>query len=175
MKCPKCSLVTFDHLPKCPRCRTSFELKRRLTRPRRDPSRAILIPADPNERPEPNAKDAARRARPIAPPAPLPEQRPAAPSPAPRLIAAPEHEAPEQESSGDEARQQRAPSDEQQVADRRRLKERMVRASQARRRSRPDLVTQVADPSLPDWYEPAMAEDLEPRAALATSTKNRTR
>ncbi len=38
------------------------------------------------------------------------------------------------------------------------IKERMVRASRARRKQRPDLVTESIDPVLPDWYEPDVDE-----------------
>ena len=47
MKCPKCDLVTFDHLPRCPSCSASFRLNRALTRRRRDPSRPIYLPVSP--------------------------------------------------------------------------------------------------------------------------------
>ena len=40
----------------------------------------------------------------------------------------------------------------------RRIKERMMRASRARRKERPDLVTESTDPALPDWYEPDVDE-----------------
>jgi len=40
----------------------------------------------------------------------------------------------------------------------RRIKERMMRASRARRKERPDLVTESTDPVLPDWYEPDLEE-----------------
>jgi hypothetical protein len=42
--------------------------------------------------------------------------------------------------------------------DSRTIKERMVRASRARRKQRPDLVTEAIDPVLPDWYEPDLDE-----------------
>lgn len=38
------------------------------------------------------------------------------------------------------------------------IKERMMRASRARRKERPDLVTASTDPVLPDWYEPDLDE-----------------
>jgi hypothetical protein len=38
------------------------------------------------------------------------------------------------------------------------IKERMMRASRARRKERPDLVTESIDPALPDWYEPDLDE-----------------
>ena len=46
MKCPKCSLVTFDHLTRCPRCKGSFAHARRLTR-KRDPNRRIVLAGVP--------------------------------------------------------------------------------------------------------------------------------
>ncbi len=46
------------------------------------------------------------------------------------------------------------PTASQQATDAEQLKQRMVRAGQARRQRRPDLVREVVDPLLPDWYEP---------------------
>ena len=45
LKCPKCDLVTFDHLSQCPSCSASFRLNHVLTRRRRDLSRPIYLPA----------------------------------------------------------------------------------------------------------------------------------
>lgn len=44
------------------------------------------------------------------------------------------------------------------VSESRKIKERMMRASRARRKERPDLVTASTDPVLPDWYEPDLDE-----------------
>jgi hypothetical protein len=38
------------------------------------------------------------------------------------------------------------------------IKERMMQASRARRKERPDLVTESTEPVLPDWYEPDLDE-----------------
>ncbi len=74
LKCPKCDLVTFDHLPQCPSCNASFRLNRALTRRRRDSNRPIYIPA---ARP-PEPEDVVELAEPpvdgmrLAPEAPIP-------------------------------------------------------------------------------------------------------
>ncbi len=44
------------------------------------------------------------------------------------------------------------------VSESHKIKERMMRASRARRKERPDLVTASTDPVLPDWYEPDLDE-----------------
>lgn len=43
MKCPRCGLVTFDHLPECPRCQQSFSLVRPLTHQGLGKSRHLLV------------------------------------------------------------------------------------------------------------------------------------
>ncbi len=48
--------------------------------------------------------------------------------------------------------------DAPQVSESDTIKEKMVRASRARRKQRPDLVTEAIDPVLPDWYEPDLDE-----------------
>lgn len=149
MKCPKCKLVTFDHLQQCPRCETSFARSRRLTRSRpRD--RRILIArpgADPSEPEETRAsvpEPATETPAPTAESKPnrwrQPDEREPAPETGrrshPRVVEAP---AP--------------PTTEQHTADAARMKERMIRASQVRRK-RDQALTAEVDPVLPDWYEP---------------------
>lgn len=87
MKCPKCSLVTFDHLSKCPKCGQTFRLQRRLTRVGPDPDRRIVLPgnasaepaAAPRPAPAPVARDADR--------APASEPESAHPAPVPSITA----------------------------------------------------------------------------------------
>lgn len=169
VKCPKCSLVTFDHLSKCPRCRTSFELTRRLTHRARE--RTIRLAPDPTAQP---ASRTTRRSRPIAPPENAPPELPVAQvtsqhvhdskRPAPTFepdSAAPASDpVPELTCAGQH-------DTEQQLADSKRLKQRMVLASQARRRRRTDGASDAVDPLLPDWYEPATDTDAE--TALSTN------
>ena len=81
MRCPKCAFVTFDHLPKCPKCGVSFHLARRLTR-RRHTHRPISI-SEPAASQTPSNKEsrssgrgsvlAVGCARPVT--APVPEDR----------------------------------------------------------------------------------------------------
>jgi len=233
MKCPKCSLVTFDYLSKCPRCDASFELSRRLTRRRADPKRRILI-ASPSSTVGPAAAVSAVEASASLPPlAAVPEPDSAQPpeiapitAPSEEPMAEPQEvpaatpervppvgvERPERapgqspegapslrEMAETEQREDvtvnvaaavaaareavRAPEDRPAAAvaapdllaasaapdpappaadtaesESRRIKERMMRASRARRKERPDRVTESTDPVLPDWYEPDLDE-----------------
>ena len=271
MKCPKCKLVTFDHLSKCPRCRASFDLSRRLTRRRNNPARKILIAAAPEDI---DAARAARRPRPrtIAPatepvpeaPAPTAPMNPAVlaaampsrePQPEPEKLTPPVptnpavlgaampgrspepqestppvpvnpaaldatmpgRELEPQESTppvpvnpavltatmpagkaepvavaalssteaaavevatASEAEVVTAPLrhqdiEELQAADARRLKDRMVLASQARRRQRVNIENECVDPALPDWYEPTPEEGADAAPVLAGSARKR--
>lgn len=95
MKCPKCGVVTFDHLAQCPRCKSSFALQRRLTRVRRGPERPILVPRPraagapakvdprPAEAPAPAAASPADTSLRAPIPDPIPEPAPAAVIPGP--------------------------------------------------------------------------------------------
>lgn len=173
VKCPKCSLVTFDHLSKCPRCRTSFELTRRLTHRARE--HTIRLAADPKSKPPSRTT---RRARPIAPPeiAPpeiAPPELPVAQVASQHVHASkrpgptfePDSAAPESDPVSESTRAGQHDT-AQQLADGQRLKQRMVLASQARRRRRTDGASTAVDPLLPDWYEPATDTD----AATTLST-----
>jgi len=178
LKCPKCHLVTFDHLSKCPRCHASFALARRLTRQQLDPRRPILLPRD-KEGPPSLARIEARdreqqRRQPIAPPVARPAVAPQATrhAPDPVRISAPgaanvpvvaaspppdSQPAPARTTSVAAAEGPDTPTHDAQRADAALLKRRMVRASQARRQRRTDLATAQVDPILPDWYEPHTA------------------
>jgi len=174
MKCPKCSLVTFDHLSKCPRCDASFELSRRLTRRRGDSKRRILISGASSPAGSAVAAAKVEASTPETPPAAVEgtlslremaetEQREDvevhvadAVTAARAATQAPEEQpvapvtpfAPEPPSEPTDAA----------ASDSLSLKERMMRASRARRKERPDLVTESADPMLPDWFEPDLDE-----------------
>ncbi len=206
MKCPKCSLVTFDYLSKCPRCDTSFELSRRLTRRRTDPKRRILIAStasgDSSVADAPVASlamapevdhahvrdlppDGPRTVADVTttPPAEVPPVDLPSLGEAPSLheMAATEQredlavnvaaavaaaraaiQGPEESTAPPAAATATAvpatthgegPQDESTA-----IKERMMRASRARRKERPDRVTESTDPVLPDWYEPDVDE-----------------
>jgi len=186
MKCPKCSLVTFDYLSKCPRCDTSFKLSRRLTGRRANPERRILIagessPADPADA----ATETSAR-QPQTPPQDTPSLREMAETEQREDLAvnvaaavaaaragsrAPETQpAPPGTPPGPEpplAPAGAAPSES------RSIKERMMRASRARRKERPDLVTESTDPVLPDWYEPDADEPDGATSSRGNSTDRR--
>ena len=210
MKCPKCNLVTFDYLSKCPRCDTSFELSRRLTRRRADPKRRILIAST-------SAAGAGEVVTPLetgAPPvvatlhtpasahsseAPMdaaPETQLAAPEEAkpegPTVAAEPPQKTPSLREMAETERREdlsvnvaaavaaaravvRIPEEqpappaapataepqpspasaptEAAPSESRTIKERMMRASRARRKERSSLVTESTNPVLPDWYD----------------------
>ena len=236
LKCPKCSLVTFDHLPQCPSCSASFRLNRVLTRRRRDPSRPIYLPAasppetdgvvDSAELPVETRQRGPTEPRPpaactpppvvepatVAEPSPLDAQvaplepAPAAPAtlpevPAPVIAATMANNDANGEghlSLGQLAAAERrralaasanrraiasspAPSSPPEAAenpedahrrDAQALKERMMRASRARRKRRPDLVAETIDPVLPGWYEPGIENPAaEPVAAGPSSDR----
>lgn len=218
MKCPKCDLVTFDHLPQCPACNASFRLNRVLTRRRRDPSRPIYLPsASPREtsatieRPEPRTDEGTRvpvvpllptgsvaasvvgATTPVVPSttdssaAPVEPEIKAAPEPQPVempaaavAITVADADVNDRPSLGElaavERRRALAASSNRQPAastlvqpaptdaaatdshsrDAHALKERMMRASRARRKRRPDLISETVDPALPGWYEPGV-------------------
>lgn len=208
MKCPKCNLVTFDHLAQCPRCKASFARQRRLTRIRQRPDRPVVVPRPAAESRPAEAPEVAAPPRPIAPPAPTPPE-PTPPEPAarapepPRVVATPEPEprdtlpppttsdsrqnaraepepalrsfarpatdaVPEREDAPDpEPTVSRPPTADQHAADAQGLKERMVRAGQARR-AREQIRTAEIDPILPDWYEPTLNDDDETETTVAT-------
>jgi hypothetical protein len=198
-------LVTFDHLSKCPRCETSFDLSRRLTRRRSNPNRRIKLPAAGSEQtrgvaapgavapaPKPVAATVAAAAAPAEP----------ATTPAPPVSA--DHDTEIAPASGNTPTLKDLAESEQRddvavnvaaavtavrdavqvlppvppadpiadapgppepakpsgsaMTDSQTIKERMMRASRARRKERPDLVTESIDPALPDWYEPDLDE-----------------
>lgn len=62
------------------------------------------------------------------------------------------------------------PTREQHAADAASIKERMIRASQARRQRDQVLVSEV-DPVLPDWYEPEEPEVDEPAPARGAARR----
>jgi hypothetical protein len=164
VKCPKCSLVTFDNLPKCTRCGQSFHLQRRLTRARTDPTRKIVLPG--SERPAPASADrpAPRTSR------TAPETETARRSIfAADLAPAAELEEPETVEPEVESGSELDPVDPH-AADAARLRTQMIAASQQRRREGPDLVSEAVDPALPDWYDLTSLED-EEEPAKAPPTK----
>lgn len=191
MKCPKCELVTFDHLAQCPRCQASFARQRRLTRRRRQPDRTIVIPRPAAEGRE-TAEPELRPRRPIAPPEP---ERPASepgrevagetlratqeatelPEPTRNAPLSAETPHPHRQPRAETTREgnptpaaPRPPTADQHAADAAGLKEKMIRAGQIRRAREQDLTGEI-DPILPDWYEPSLDEEEETDAAVATS------
>ena len=60
-----------------------------------------------------------------------------------------------------------------QAADSARLKQRMIHASQARRKEGPDLVSETIDPVLPDWYDPSSVEEESDEATVTASPGKR--
>lgn len=221
MKCPKCSLVTFDYLSKCPACDTSFELSRRLTRRRTDPKRPILIASasslggpdvavpeasahlttlterDPGSADLPAVPTAALPATQTAKPPPrIPDSvQPAEANPSLREMAETERRedltvnvadavaaartlvrTPEAQPARPvvpAAREPRLALADAALSEPRVIKERMMRASRARRKKRADLVTESTDPVLPDWYEPDPDEPAGDTCSTGNSERRR--